>query len=205
VPYFTAVIASDGHGWRARDVDVEECSDLADLSDRLRGVAFGDEPVLCVIEREDGWFGLVRADGEEDVRLFVSDLAAANGGHYAPVLASAGDADLYQPAGAPPDAAVEAAPVEPEAPDPGPEPDPDAAEPDIVEDDLVLAMDPAVLAVPEPEPVILWAGDPTLLSDLGVSPQELVELVQDNPDDPAAVLGAIGEVVEFADLLEALR
>ncbi len=205
MPYFTAVIASNGQSWRARDVDVEDCSDLADLSDRLRGVAFGDEPVLCVIEREDGWFGLVRADGEEDVRLFVSDLAAANGGHYAPVLASAGDPDLYQPAGAAPDDALDASPVEREASDPGPDPDPDAEEPDVVEDDLIEALDPAALVAPESEPVLLWAGDPALLSDLGVSPQELVELVQDNPDDPAAVLGAIGEVVEFADLIEALR
>ena len=38
-------------------------------------MSVGDEPVLAVIEHEDEWFGLVRVDGDEEPRLFVSDLA----------------------------------------------------------------------------------------------------------------------------------
>jgi len=50
-----------------------------------------------------------------------------------------------------------------------------------------------------------WAGEPDLLEDLGVSPRTLRKLVEDNADDPGAVLGEVGEAVGFAELLEVLR
>lgn len=50
-----------------------------------------------------------------------------------------------------------------------------------------------------------WAGEPDLLEDLGVSARILRKLVEDNADDPGAVLGEVGEAVGFAELLEALR
>ena len=83
VSFFTAVLASDGSGWRARDVDLEEISDLEDLGEQLRAVALRDKPVIALIEREDQWFALFRADGQDEVRAFVSDAAASLRGHYA--------------------------------------------------------------------------------------------------------------------------
>jgi putative tRNA adenosine deaminase-associated protein len=50
-----------------------------------------------------------------------------------------------------------------------------------------------------------WAGESDLLEDLGVSARTLRKLVEDNADDPGAVLGEVGETVGFAELLEALR
>jgi putative tRNA adenosine deaminase-associated protein len=50
-----------------------------------------------------------------------------------------------------------------------------------------------------------WAGESDLLEDLGVSARALRKLVEDNADDPGAVLGEVGETVGFAELLEALR
>lgn len=53
--------------------------------------------------------------------------------------------------------------------------------------------------------VAVWAGEADLLEDLGVNARRLRRLVEDNADDPGAVLGEVGEAVGFADLLEALR
>ena len=91
--YFTAVLARSGRSWKARDVEVDDATTLDDLADALRGVAVGDEPVLAVVEHEDEWFAIIRVDGEELPRLFVSDLAAASHGHYAELLAPAADVD----------------------------------------------------------------------------------------------------------------
>jgi putative tRNA adenosine deaminase-associated protein len=93
VAYFTAVIARAASAWRARDVEVDEASSLEDLTDALRTVAVGDQPVLAVIEHEDEWFALVRVDGDEEPRLFVSDLYTASHSHYGPLLAPAADVD----------------------------------------------------------------------------------------------------------------
>ena len=201
--FFTAVMASDGSSWRARDVDVEDCADLDDLSDLMRAAAVEDGPVLCVIEREDGWFALVRVDGEDDPRLFVSDLASALRGHYEPVLASAADVEVDVP-GVHAYERVVAAPAVAS--------DDDRSDDEVEHDaeaeaELEEALDGEKLVQPDPdpEPVDLWAGDPALLDDLGVSASRLLELVEDNQDDPAAVLSAVGEVCGFDDLIEALR
>lgn len=201
--FFTAVMASDGSAWRSRDVDVEDCSDLDDLAALMRGAAVGDQPVLCVIEREDGWFALVRVDGEDDPRLFVSDLASALRGHYEPVLASAADVEVDVPGVHAYERPV-AAPVD--------EPDDARTDHEVEHDaeaeaDLEEALDGEKLVQPDPdpEPVDLWAGDPALLTDLGVSVTRLLELVEDNQDDPATVLSAVGEDCGFDELIEALR
>jgi putative tRNA adenosine deaminase-associated protein len=93
VAYFTAVIARAGSAWRARDVEVDDATSLEDLTDALRSVAVGDQPVLAVIEHEDEWFALVRVDGDDEPRLFVSDLFSASHSHYGPLLAPAADVD----------------------------------------------------------------------------------------------------------------
>jgi putative tRNA adenosine deaminase-associated protein len=60
-------------------------------------------------------------------------------------------------------------------------------------------------AAEEEEALTAWAGEPDLLEDLGVGARILRKLVEDNADDPGAVLGEVGEAVGFAELLEALR
>lgn len=207
VSYFTAVLAADGHSWRARDVDVEDAGSLDDLADILRAAAHGEGPVLAVIEREDEWFALVRVDGEEDPRVFVSDMAAASRSLYAALLAPAADVDvdlddeLDAEAGgeeptlaSPPTGGVEAGDVEP-AGNQGPlaigVPDLEADEPDVKSE--------------RHRPVAVWAGEPDLLDDLGVSARRLRDLTVEHGDDPASTLAEVGEECGFGELLVALR
>ena len=92
--YFTTVLARDGRKWSAHDVDVEAMSDLGELAAELRiVVADDDAPVLLLVEREDAWWGVVRVDGEDDPRVFVSDAAGAAASPYAGILDVVGDAD----------------------------------------------------------------------------------------------------------------
>lgn len=100
--YFTAVLASDGEGWRPVDLEVEEVTDVEELADEVRSAVDGSDldgagPLLVVIEREDDWFALVRVDGEEP-RAFVSDLGAATASRYADLLSVTADAPAPQPA-----------------------------------------------------------------------------------------------------------
>ncbi len=172
VPYFTAVLARIGSGWKACDVEVDDAEDLHELADSLRAVAHDDQPVLAVVEHEDEWFALVRVDGAEDPRLFVSDLGAAIHGHYGDLLSPAAEVNLAE---------------EDETEAEAEEPDEDGAEES------------------EPKPPPAWAGEADLLEDFGVPGATLRSLVQQNGDDPGAVLAEVGETVGFADLLEALR
>lgn len=173
VAYFTAVIARTSPDWRARDIEVDDAASLEDLTDQLRAVAVGDQPVLAVIEHEDEWFALVWVDGEEDPRLFVSDLAAASRSRYGSLLAAAADVD--------------------DADDADGDDGADEAGDDANDDE-------------EQEPkVALWAGETDLLEDLGVSGRTLRKLVEENGDDPGAVLAEVGETVGFVELLDALR
>jgi putative tRNA adenosine deaminase-associated protein len=82
VAYFTAVLLRDGDKWSARDVDLDDLSDLGELADRLRLIEAGEEPVLVMIEREDAWWAVVRVDGDEDPRVFVSDVVSSGASAY---------------------------------------------------------------------------------------------------------------------------
>jgi putative tRNA adenosine deaminase-associated protein len=121
VPYFTAVLARDGDKWFPRDVDLEALETLDDLADALRAREVGDtEPVLAFIEREDSWWAVVRVDGDEDPRVFVSDVAGAAASAFSEMLdveidedagastgGCAGDFDLLADLGTSPDALQE--------------------------------------------------------------------------------------------------
>lgn len=61
-------------------------NDLGELATELRIVVADDAPVLLLVEREDAWWGVVRVDGDEDPRVFVSDAAAVAASPYAAIL-----------------------------------------------------------------------------------------------------------------------
>ena len=116
MPYFTAALVRHGDAWAPRDVDVEAFADLHALSDGLRMLSPDDEPVLLLLEHEDEWFALVRVDGDDDPRVFVSDGAAAAASPYAGVLGyedeelaegPVGEADVLADAGFSADALLE--------------------------------------------------------------------------------------------------
>jgi putative tRNA adenosine deaminase-associated protein len=190
VAYFTAVIARSGGTWKARDVEVDDAGSLDELADALRQTAIDDQPVIAVIEHEDEWFALVRVDGDDEPRLFVSDLGASTKGHYAGLLAGAADVD-----------------VEDDADVAGEDENGDAAGDGAAGDDAGEdgAGDGADGAAEDGAPVMAWAGDADLLDDLGTSARALRKLAEEKGDDPGAVLAEIGEVAGFAELLEALR
>lgn len=197
VAYFTAVLAQSGSTWKARDIEVDEYDALDDLAEVLRAVAIDDQPVLALVEHEDEWFALVRVDGEDDPRLFVSDLFAAARSSYGELLAPAADVQSDE----------DDEPVAAVAP-PAPDVEVDVAS-DVEPDDLDVAgdddgEDEDDIELVEAE-VSAWAGETDLLEDLGVSGKSLRKLVEENADDPGFVLGEVGEQVGFADLLEALR
>jgi putative tRNA adenosine deaminase-associated protein len=177
VAYFTAVIARSGDAWRARDVEVDDATSLEELTDSLRAVSVGDQPVLAVIEHEDEWFAVIRVDGDDEPRLFVSDLAAASHSRYGALLAPAADVDSAD--------------------------DPDPAGEDEDEDDDEGGGDDE--QDDEEARVAAWAGETDLLEDFGVSGRTLRKLVEENGEDPGAVLAEAGETVGFGELLDALR
>jgi len=174
VAYFTAVLSYDD-GWHPVDVDLQSSSP-EELADVLRGVTDDDSPVLAVLEREDEWFAFVRADGTEDLRVFVSDAVAAAESRYAELFAEL-------PAGAAPAAAA------------GGEPAPGD------DDEEVSVVTPTVPGVVVED---LWAGDAELLADLG-APAELLTRLAVSGEDPSAATVEVGEVLGFAEALESLR
>jgi putative tRNA adenosine deaminase-associated protein len=175
VAYFTAVLARAGSGWKARDVEIDETQTLDELADILRSVAIRDQPVLAIVEREDEWFSVIRVDGEDDPRVFVSDFHAVTHSRYSELLSSAADVDS--------DPAVD-----------------DGDQEQAEADGDVPAVRQGSTAV-----VAAWAGETDLLDDLGMNGRVLRRLVEDQGDDPGSVLVEVGDAVGFGEQLEALR
>ncbi len=84
--YFAALLARTEDGWEASDTELDDVESLADLMDLARGASTDDDTVIAFIEQEDAWFGLLRVDGEEDPRIFISDGAAAARSSYGEIL-----------------------------------------------------------------------------------------------------------------------
>ena len=178
--YFAVVLARSEDGWDVNDVDLDEIDDLSDLADLMRDSADEDSegPFLLFLEQEDLWFAIVRVDGEDDPRVFVSDRAAVEHSAYAEMLleAAGGEAAL---AG--------------EDVDVLPDPDADDDEPD--GDD-------------EPEGVVEASGpigDHDVLADLGTDADSLVELCTKEGMLPSEVLTYLAEQAGAADALESVR
>ena len=98
--YFTAVLAREGGGWKVHDLDLDSEGDLGELTSDLRALTDDDEPVLLLVEREDAWWAVVRVDGDEDPRVFVSDVAGAASSPYAELLDVSGEGDAEPEPGA---------------------------------------------------------------------------------------------------------
>jgi len=84
--YFAALLARTEDGWEASDTELDDVETLSDLTDLAREASIDDDTVLVLIEQEDAWFGVVRVDGEDDPRIYVSDAAAAARSSYGEIL-----------------------------------------------------------------------------------------------------------------------
>ncbi|GAA1435243.1 hypothetical protein GCM10009601_60920 [Streptomyces thermospinosisporus] len=172
--YFAALLARTEDGWEASDTELDDVETLSDLADLAREASPDEDTVLVLIEQEDGWFGVVRVEGEdEDPRIYVSDAAAASRSSYGEILLT--DELLGREPG-----------------DDGT--DLDALDLDGTEDgepaDDTVADDTGAGSVPH-GPV----GDARILEDLGVSEKELASLTEDAVNTIAEALGA-SEVLE---------
>ncbi|MFJ9021627.1 hypothetical protein ACIRPU_16860 [Streptomyces sp. NPDC102259] len=178
--YFAALLARTEDGWEASDTELDDVETLSDLAELAREASPDDDTVLVLIEQEDSWFGVVRIDGEEDPRIFVSDAAAAARSSYGEILLT--DELLGR--------------------DPGDDVDLDALDLDGTEDGenedadededqgAVSTVNGSAEAVPH-GPV----GDAGILDDLGVGEKELRSLSADAVTEIADALGA-SEVLE---------
>ncbi|WP_106396802.1 tRNA adenosine deaminase-associated protein [Actinocorallia populi] len=80
MPYFAAVFAQTDEGWMAAEAELAESETTEDVTDLLREAALETSggPVLLLVEENDAWFGVLRLDGEDDPRVFLSDGSAAH-------------------------------------------------------------------------------------------------------------------------------
>ncbi|MGX1029542.1 tRNA adenosine deaminase-associated protein [Streptomyces sp. SAI-097] len=183
--YFAALLARTEDGWEASDTELDDVETLSDLADLAREASPDEDTVLVLIEQEDAWFGVVRVDGEEDPRIYVSDAAAASRSSYGEILLT--DELLGREPGEDGD-------------------DLDALDLDGTEDgesdddeeeggdgDGTAAAAGSGEAVPH-GPV----GDAEVLDDLGVSEKELRSMSGD-------AVGEIAEALGASDVLETVR
>ncbi|GGL98656.1 hypothetical protein GCM10010129_47940 [Streptomyces fumigatiscleroticus] len=166
--YFAALLARTEDGWEASDTELDDVETLSDLADLAREASADEDTVLVLIEQEDAWFGVVRVDGEDDPRIYVSDAAAAARSSYGEILLT--DELLGREPGDDGDDldALDLDGTEDGEPDDG---DADAG---------------AAGAVPH-GPV----GDAAVLDDLGVTEKELRSLSEDALTEIAEALGAL--------------
>lgn len=173
--YFAALLARTEDGWEASDTELDDVETLSDLADLAREASPGDDTVLVLIEQEDAWFGVVRIDGEDDPRIYVSDAAAAARSSYGEILLT--DELLGREPG---DDAADLESLDLDGTEDGESDD---------EDD-----DTSAEAVPH-SPV----GDTEILDDLGVGEKELRALDADD------ALGSIAEALGASEVLETVR
>jgi putative tRNA adenosine deaminase-associated protein len=168
--YFAALLARTEDGWEASDTELDDVETLSDLADLAREASPDEDTVLVLIEQEDAWFGVVRVDGEEDPRIYVSDAAAAARSSYGEILLT--DELL----GRDPDDGDDLDALDLDGTEDGDSDDDEA------DDDPVVGTGEAVPHGP--------VGDAQILDDLGVSEKELRSLATDAVTEIAEALGA---------------
>ncbi|MER5914305.1 hypothetical protein ABT124_28480 [Streptomyces sp. NPDC001982] len=178
--YFAALLARTEDGWEASDTELDDVETLSDLADLAREATPDEDTVLVLIEQEDAWFGVVRIDGEDDPRIYVSDAAAAARSAYGELLLT--DELLGREPGSD-GADLDALDLD------GTE-DGESDSDDDDEDGPAADAD-AVSHGP--------VGDSEILDDLGVSEKELRAL------DAEDALGSIAEALGASEVLETVR
>lgn len=195
--YFAALLARTEDGWEASDMELDDVESLSDLIDLARSASVDDDTVVALIEQEDTWFGVVRVDGEEDPRYYVSNASAASRSSYGSMLTDEllgkdeedDELDDLNLDGTE-DGEDEVTASYPDG-DPADRADRDEENADDTD------ADDDVRAGAEPAPAGPL-GDPRLLDDLGVSNRQLMTLSGDALSEIAESLGA-------TEVLEAVR
>ncbi|WP_351231116.1 hypothetical protein [Streptomyces sp. NPDC002133] len=179
--YFAALLARTEDGWEASDTELDDVETLSDLTDLAHEASVDEDTVLVFIEQEDAWFALVRVEGEDDPRIYVSDAAAAARSSYGEILTNellGGDQDDD-------DADLDSLDLD------GTE----DGEPAVVDDKEEEEEETSVSAEFVPAGP---AGDREILADLGMSEKELLALGTE-------ALGEIADALGAAEVLETVR
>ena len=181
--YFAALLARTEDGWEASDTELDDVETLDDLADLAReATADADETVLVLLEQEDIWYSVIRIDGEDDPRVFVSNAAAAGRSAYGEILLTPELLGREPEDDSALDSLTDLDGTEDGEPDADTGADADSdADPDAP---------PGTPAGP--------VGDSELLADLGVSEKQLLAMHGDAVNEIADLLGA-------ADVLETVR
>ncbi|GAA2709269.1 MULTISPECIES: hypothetical protein [Streptomyces] len=174
--YFAALLARTEDGWEASDTELDDVETLADLVDLARENAVEDDTVVALIEQEDAWFAVVRVDGEDDPRVYVSNAAVAARSSYGAML-------VDELTGREEDGSDDLDALDLDGTEEG-EPEPEEDDEDGEAAGEVVPHGPL--------------GDAELLADLGVSAKELLALESDALSDIADSLGC-------SEILEAVR
>ena len=188
--YFAAVLARTEDGWDVSETELDSVETLADLADLAREAAQDDNTVLVFIEQEDAWFAVVRVDGEEDPRIFVSDAAAAARSSYGDVVLTeelvgrAGDSEFDD---------LDSLVTELEDSE---DAESSADSDDEDEDDGPVTGPGGVPVGP--------LGDAELLTEFGVSAPDLLALSGEGAE-PGEALSEIADALGCAEVLEAVR
>ena len=102
MPYFAAVFARTEAGWIGTDADLSEIMSLDDAADLMRETALeaSGDLVLMLVEEDDTWFAVLRLDGDDEPRVFLSDPEAGRTSKIAGLFAEPlGDLSDNEPAG----------------------------------------------------------------------------------------------------------
>jgi putative tRNA adenosine deaminase-associated protein len=188
VAYFAAVLARTEDGWDVSETELDNVETLADLADLARESAQDDDTVLVFIEQEDAWFAVVRVDGEEDPRIFVSDAAAAARSSYGDVVLTeelvgrAGDSEFDD---------IDSLVDELEESE-----DAELSDSDDEDEESPLTGPGGVPVGP--------LGDAELLAEFGVAAPALLALA-DESAEPGDALSEIADALGCAEVLEAVR
>lgn len=70
--YFAAALARRGAEWSGEEIQLD-VEDFDEVVDELRQVASDADTLLLFVEEDDEWFGILRIDGDNDPRVFLSD------------------------------------------------------------------------------------------------------------------------------------
>ncbi|WP_405633775.1 hypothetical protein [Streptomyces sp. NBC_01174] len=187
--YFAALLARTEDGWEASDTELDDVETLSDLTDLAREASVDEDTVLVYIEQEDAWFGVVRVDGEEDPRIYVSDASSAARSSYGEILLT--DELLGREPGADDEIAALEELVDLDGTEDGEPEEAGAGDVDAAATEPDPDHDPdAVPAGP--------LGDLGILADLGLPEKDLLTLRTDALVEIADALGA-------AEVLEAVR
>lgn len=83
--YFAAALTRTEGAWSGQELDLEGIEDLESLVEVLRDLDGGGLSLL-LLEQDDEWLGVVRVDGDDEPRVFLSDRRAATASVVAALL-----------------------------------------------------------------------------------------------------------------------